>query len=95
MFVFAAGPGTRGPFTISGNTFLASNAVSDEGSKGAFFFTHSADVKITDNHVIFPPGANMPAVELRASARVTVTGNSFEHAGRTIVSDPETHDVTA
>jgi parallel beta helix pectate lyase-like protein len=94
LFVFGAGPGTRGPFTISGNTFLVANAVSDEGSKGAFLFAHSADVKITDNHAIFPAGTHMPAVELRACAHVTVLRNRFDDAGPIVVSDAQTHDVT-
>lgn len=94
LFVFGGGPGTRGPFTITGNTFLVGNSVSDEGSKGAFLFAHSAGVTITGNHATFPPGAAMPAVELRACAHVTVTGNVFDHAGTTIVADAQTHDVT-
>ncbi len=92
LFVFARQGAYRGPFSIVGNRFIAQDHVHDEGSSGAFFFAHAANVTIENNTVTFPKGAAMPAVELRDSHHVMVTGNTFTNAGRTVLATAGSSD---
>jgi hypothetical protein len=92
LFVFARRGDYRGPYLIAGNRFIANDAIHDENATGAFFFAFSANVTIRGNDVTFPAGAAMPAVEIRNCHRVTVTGNRFTNAGRTIVASDGSTD---
>jgi hypothetical protein len=83
----------RKSFTIDSNTFLAQGTVSDEGSVGAFFFQNCTDITITANRVTFKPDQRMPAVELRASSRVTVQGNQFDGSTEPVFADGDSSDV--
>ena len=78
IFVYGDNPPLRGPFVIDGNQFIASNAVHDEGSKGAFFFANATGVTLHNNHVTFLD--QMLAVELRGSHHVAVIQNQFDGA---------------
>jgi hypothetical protein len=93
IFVYTINHAYRGPFLVEGNQFIANDVVNDEDASGAFFFAHCANVTIRDNDVRFPKGKGMPAVELRDSHKVEVTGNRFTDAGRTIVASLGTTDV--
>jgi hypothetical protein len=93
IFVYTINHAYRGPFLVEGNQFIANDVVNDEDASGAFFFAHCADVTIRDNDVRFPKGKGMPAVELRDSHKVEVTGNRFTDAGRTVVASLGTTDV--
>lgn len=84
----------RTGFTIDDNTLLARNTVSDEGSVGAFFFQNCADVSITGNRVQFETNQRMPAVELRSSSRVTVSGNDFDGSAEGVIADVGSTDVS-
>ncbi len=75
VFVYSTGESRRGPYTFEGNRLVANDVVTDEGSKGAFFFTNAKEVTIRDNTVAFSPG--MTAIELRNTHGVTVAGNHF------------------
>ncbi len=79
VFVYSTGDAARGPFVFEGNQLIANDAVSDEGSRGAFFFTNAHDVTITDNTVSFARG--MTAIELRNSHDVVVARNHFSGQG--------------
>jgi hypothetical protein len=92
IFVFAPGGAYRGPFVIEKNQFIANDKVSDESSRGAFFFTHAENVTIRDNHVTFPSSGDMPAVQLRDSHHVQVTGNTFANAGREMLASEGSSD---
>ena len=83
----------RSEFTVDDNTFLAQNRVSDEGSTGAFFFQNCADVTITGNRVTFEPDQHTPAVELRATTRVTINGNRFDGATSALLADAASTEV--
>jgi hypothetical protein len=95
IFVFTVNRTYRGPFLIEHNQFIANNLINDENSSGAFFFAHCAGVTIRDNDVSFPKGKGMPAVELRDSRNVQVTGNRFTDAGRTIIASDGSSDYHA
>jgi hypothetical protein len=92
IFVYARRGAFRGPYLIEGNHFLASDKVNDEDATGAFFFAFSTDVTIRDNDVSFPKGAGMPAVEIRNSHDVNVTGNRFTDVGQVIVASQGSSD---
>jgi hypothetical protein len=92
IFVFAPGGPYRGPFVIQGNRFIANDKVSDESSRGAFFFTHAENVTIRDNDVTFLSGTHMPAVELRDSHHVQVTGNRFRNARKAMLATEGSSD---
>lgn len=92
IFVFAAGGAYRGPFVIENNEFIANDRVGDESSSGAFFFTHAENVTIRNNAVTFPGSGDMPAVELRDSHHVQVTGNTFTNAGETMLATEGSSD---
>jgi hypothetical protein len=77
---------------IEHNRFIANDEVSDEDSSGAFCFTRAENVTIRDNNVSFPKGADMPAVELRDSHHVQVTGNTFTNAGQTMLATEGSSD---
>jgi hypothetical protein len=91
VFVFAPSGGYRGPFVFENNTLIANDKVIDEGSKGAFFFTHAENITIRNNKVSFE-GGDMPAVELRDSHHVQVTGNTFTGAGQTVLATDGSSD---
>lgn len=92
IFVYTIKRAYRGPFLIEGNRFIADDVINDEDSSGAFVFAHCADVTIRDNDVSFPKGKAMPAVELRDSRNVEVTGNRFADAGKTIIASEGSSD---
>ena len=92
IFVFVPGGAYRGPFVIENNQFIANDRVSDESSSGAFFFTHAENVTIRNNDVTFPSSGDMPAVELRDSHHVQVTGNTFTNAGETMLATEGSSD---
>lgn len=92
IFVFAPSGAYRGPFVIEKNEFIANDKVIDESSKGAFFFTHAENITIRDNDVTFPSSGDMPAVELRDSHHVQVTGNTFTNAGETMLATEGSSD---
>jgi hypothetical protein len=94
IFVFVEIGPYRGPFLFENNTLIANNKVSDEKSKGAFFFTHAENITIRDNTVSFE-GGDMPVVELRDSHHVQVTGNRFYSGGETIVATDGSSDYHA
>ena len=79
---------------MRGNQLIGNNAVTDEGSVGAFLFANCHDVSITDNRVTFPLGVEMPVIELRASQAVQVTGNNFSGATQPILADAATTGVS-
>lgn len=93
VFAFAPSVARRGPWIVRGNQLIASNAVHDEGSVGAFLFASCDHVLIINNHVTFPPGGVMPAVELRASRDVHIVGNDFTGASQPITADGNTSGV--
>jgi hypothetical protein len=95
LFVYAKRGDYRGPYLVEGNRFVAGDLIHDEGASAAFFFAFSSDVTIRDNDVGFPNGKQMPAVELRNSHHVRVTGNRFTGAGRTIVASAGSTDVSS
>jgi hypothetical protein len=86
VWVFAPDGTTRGPFDIERNQLIAGGHVHDEGSRGALFFANCSGITIRDNHVQFPAGARVPAVELRNSRNATIAGNSFANAAPSITS---------
>jgi hypothetical protein len=94
--VFAFGPetGLRGPWLFHDNQFIANDAVHDENSVGAFLFSNCGQITIANNHVTFPASGTMPAVELRSSKTVDITGNDFEGASQIVMADQATTDVT-
>jgi hypothetical protein len=83
IFVFAREGPFRGPYLIEDNTLIANSEVRDEGSHGAFFFTRAENITIRNNTVSFEDG-DMPAVELRNSHHVNVSGNKFSGAGEAL-----------
>ena len=91
IFVFVEDGPYRGPFVIENNTLIANDQVHDEASKGAFFFTHAENITIRDNTVSFE-GGDMPAVELRDSHHVDVTGNKFTGAGEQMLATDGSSD---
>lgn len=91
IFVFAPSGPYRGPFMFENNDLIANDKVIDEGSKGAFFFTHAENITIRNNTVSFE-GGDMPAVELRDSHHVQVTGNRFTGAGQTMLATDGSSD---
>jgi hypothetical protein len=94
LFAFGKADPGRGPWNVRDNQLIANDAVHDEESVGAFLFAHCHDVSITGNHVTFPAGAVMPAIELRGSKGVRVAGNEFTGASELIVADAATSDVS-
>ena len=92
VFVFARRGALRSPIVIEHNHFIASGRVNDEEATGAFFFAYSANVTIRDNDVAFPKGKRMPAVEIRNSHHVEVTGNHFTDVGPLIVASEGSSD---
>jgi len=92
IFSFVPGGAYRGPFVIADNHLIASDRVSDEGSKGAFFFAHAENVTIRNNNVSFPGDGGMTAVELRDSQHVDVSGNTFTNAGPTMLATEGSSD---
>jgi len=74
FFVFVDSGAYRGPFLFENNDLIANNKVMDEGSKGAFFFTHAENITIRNNTVHFE--GTMPAVELR---ELTSRASGGEH----------------
>ena len=81
VFVFGPTSGYRGPFVFANNEMIVTDTVHDEGSTGAFFLSRASDVTIRDNVANFPPGRNVPAVEVQDSLNVRVDGNTFTNAG--------------
>jgi hypothetical protein len=73
---------------IEHNQFIAKDA----DSSGVFLFTHADNVTIRDNDVSFPKGDGMPAVELRDSHHVQVTGNTFTNADQTMLATDGSSD---
>jgi hypothetical protein len=92
VFVFGTGSTYRGPFVIEANHLIANDRVNDEGSSGAFFFTHAQDVTIRQNTVVFPSGHRMPAIELRDSHDVVANDNQFEGAGTLVIASDGSAD---
>ena len=90
FFVFVDSGAYRGPFLFENNDLIANNKVTDEGSKGAFFFTHAENITIRNNTVHFE--GTMPAVELRDSHHVQVAGNTFRGAASTILATDGSSD---
>ncbi len=86
IFVYASSGPYRSTYVITDNQFIANYKVADQHSKGALFFTHAQNVTITGNHVTFPKGHDMPAIELRDSRHVTVRGNTFANAGSPLLA---------
>ena len=78
FFIYGRRPPLRGPFLIQGNQFIASDAVHDENSAGAFFFANATGIDIRNNTVRFLD--RMPAVELRDSHHVSISQNRFDGA---------------
>jgi hypothetical protein len=92
IFVYAKRGAFRGPYVVDGNRFIAEGVVTDEDAVGAFFFSWATNVTIHGNTVTFPAGKQMPAVEIRNSHHVSVTGNQFTNAGRTLVASQGSTD---
>jgi hypothetical protein len=92
IFVYAKRGAFRGPFVIERNRFATEGTVTDEAATGALFFAWATAVTIRDNAVSLPSGRQMPAVEIRNSHHVTVTGNQFTNAGRTLLASQGSTD---
>ena len=91
FFVYSESGPYRGPYVFENNDLIANDKVTDEGSKGAFFLTHAENITIRNNRVSFE-GGDMPAVQLRDSHHVQLTGNKFTGAGETIVATEGSSD---
>ena len=82
IWVYGVQEGYRGPMVIESNHFLVGGTVNDESTVGAFFFAKVDGITIRDNVVRFPAGKQIPAVEVRDSKQLDVTGNNFIDAGK-------------
>lgn len=87
VFVYGKPGGLRGPYIFQGNSLVITDAVHDEGSRGAFFLVNARDISILDNHLRVVSGGAAPAIELRAADQVTVSGNRFEGTGPDVEAD--------
>jgi nitrous oxidase accessory protein NosD len=90
LFAFGTANAARGPYIVRGNQLIANDAVHDEGSVGALLFANCHDVSVVGNRVTFPPGVEMPVIELRSSRGVDISGNDFSGASQPILSDATT-----
>ena len=95
VFVFGRPGGARGPFTFDGNRLRVTDAVTDEGAEGAFFFVHTDTIDIRNNQVELPKGRGMPTVELRNCNHVVVDGNRVKNESRLVMADQGSTDVHA
>jgi hypothetical protein len=82
----------RGPFEVADNVMSTLGTVTDAGAVGAFFFAGCQDVTIRANHVVL--SRPMPAVEVRHTHTVVISGNSFVGASQTVLSDGQSTGVT-
>jgi hypothetical protein len=85
IWVYGARDGYRGPLVIENNHFKVGGTVNDESSKGAFFFAKVDGVTIKGNKVSFPTGRHIPAVEIRDSKHLDISGNSFRRASKQLL----------
>jgi Right handed beta helix region len=90
IFAFGHTGGFRGPWNVRDNQFIASDRVHDERSVGAMLFANCSDISVTGNHVLYPAGVTMPAIELRTSQNVKVAGNDFTGTSQPVMSDAAT-----
>ncbi|MCU1429331.1 MAG: hypothetical protein JWL83_3331 [Actinomycetia bacterium] len=95
VFVFGPLAGKRGPFTFADNVFQVTGRVSDEGSRGVFYFRNTDHVTIRHNEVHAPPDRKMPAVELHASSDATIAGNKFVGTAKPVLADTASKNVKA
>jgi hypothetical protein len=70
---------------IENNHFRVGGTVNDESTKGAFFFAKVSGVTIKGNQVVFPAGRGIPAVEIRDSKGLDISGNMFQGAGKQLL----------
>ncbi len=94
VFVFGPARHKRGPFAFTHNRFQVSGLVSDEGATGAFVFVNASGVQIAANVVTAPAARRMPAVELRGSDHVVVSGNRFAGTSKPVLADGASRDVS-
>jgi hypothetical protein len=85
IWIYGVQDGYRGPLVIENNHFRVGGTVNDESTKGAFFFAKVSGVTIKGNQVVFPAGRGIPAVEIRDSKGLDISGNMFQGAGKQLL----------
>ena len=93
VFVFGPAFGKRGPFVFTDNEFQVTGLVTDENARGVFVFSNVKGVELSKNLVRAPASRRMPAVELRGTTDVVLTGNRFTGTAQPVLADAASGNV--